>query len=57
MSTTIRNILASKRNFCFRLWFDHVDFRGNDMNMSDRTLRDIGLFHREALRPVGPFWN
>jgi hypothetical protein len=57
MSTTIRNISASKRNFYFRLWFDHVDFRGNDINMSDRTLRDIGLFHREALRPLGPFWN
>jgi hypothetical protein len=45
-----------KQKFDFRLWFDRLDLRADAMNISDRTLRDMGLSYRDAIRAVGPFW-
>jgi hypothetical protein len=29
---------------------------GDAMNMSDRSLRDVGLMHRDRCRPTHPFF-
>jgi hypothetical protein len=47
MRTALEQI---KRNFRFRLWFDHLDLRADAMNISDRTLRDMGLNGSDAIR-------
>lgn len=46
--------IALKQKFHFRLWFDYLDLRVDIMNISDRTLRDMGLSRRDAIRPVAP---
>jgi hypothetical protein len=56
MSAALQKVIASKHGFHFRLWLDRLDLRGDAMNMSDRTLQDIGLLQREIRRPMGPFW-
>ena len=56
MSAALQKVIASKQSFHFRLWLDRLDLRGDAMNISDRTLQDIGLLHREIPRPMGPFW-
>ena len=52
MRTALEQI---KRNFHFRLWFDHLDLRADAMNISDRTLRDMGLSSSDTVRVIGMF--
>jgi uncharacterized protein YjiS (DUF1127 family) len=56
MSTGINKLHKPKHNSHFRLWSDRVDFRGDEMNISDRILRDIGLMRRDPIRSLGRYW-
>jgi hypothetical protein len=40
---TMRTATDNARKFFFRLFPDRLDFRGDTMNISYRTLHDIGL--------------
>jgi hypothetical protein len=56
MHATLQQTQRLTRKFHFRLWLDRLDLRDDAINLSDRTLRDMGLSHRCAMCPVGPFW-
>jgi hypothetical protein len=40
----------------FRLFSDHLDFHGDKMNLSDRSLRDIGLVRGGYAPRPDPYW-
>jgi hypothetical protein len=49
----IRTIRTFRKQF--RLFSDRLDFHGDEMNLSDRTLRDIGLIRGCGSGP-DPYW-
>jgi len=56
MSRILTKFQIAKHNPFARLWMDRLDLRGDTMNISDRTLRDIGLYPSSVARPNHPFY-
>jgi hypothetical protein len=54
----MRTATDNARKFFFRLFPDRLDFRGDTMNISYRTLHDIGLIRGGyASRPDNYWFN